>query len=74
MPAGRPWVGCGERGASRCVPAIAGGSDIDRYLSGVWGSSGSDVLAVGGGGTVLHFLVTLEALTRLYLLVVMRSW
>jgi hypothetical protein len=24
-------------------------------LSGVWGSSGSDVFAVGAGGTILHY-------------------
>ena len=26
-----------------------------NVLSAVWGSSGSDVFAVGGGGTILHY-------------------
>jgi hypothetical protein len=33
--------------------AMSSGTTND--LSGVWGSSGSDVFAVGGGGTILHY-------------------
>jgi len=28
---------------------------MSAYLIGVWGSSGSDVFAVGDGGTILHY-------------------
>ena len=30
-------------------------SGTSDYLSGIWGSSASDVFAVGGNGTVLHY-------------------
>jgi hypothetical protein len=30
-------------------------SGTTTWLSGVWGSSGSDVFAVGGSGTILHY-------------------
>ena len=30
-------------------------SGTTYYLGGVWGSSGTDVFAVGGSGTILHY-------------------
>lgn len=32
-------------------------SGISEYLYGVWGSTGSDVFAVGAAGTILHYPV-----------------
>ncbi|QTA84768.1 hypothetical protein [Desulfonema magnum] len=41
------------------VPGQAGWTSMDsgttQYLAGVWGSSGSDVFAVGQSGTILHY-------------------
>jgi hypothetical protein len=30
-------------------------SGTGNHLEGIWGSSGSDVFAVGYGGTILHY-------------------
>lgn len=40
------WLGCGEP-LEPTLPTVD--------LTGVWGTSSSDLFAVGSGGTVLHY-------------------